>query len=199
MLLQIQTGGAADDLVERMLQNGMEENLDVAVLVGDSGTTAAQPDGVIETTGISSTNVPLAAAGAAARYANMLSVLNELLESDVPQEGIKFSIGAEAVAILKGTPRDTVGGSGGFIMEGNMICGVPSYATSILEATTAADKFAIASDWGHLIVCVYGMPILIEDMVTQARAATKRMTLMCFMDVLVTQAARFSIANASTV
>ena len=36
-LLQIQSGGAADDIVLRMLQMGMEENIDVAVLAGRDG------------------------------------------------------------------------------------------------------------------------------------------------------------------
>ena len=80
-----------------------------------------------------------------------------------------------------------------------MLVDLPAVPTTILSGDTSNDKFAICSDWGHLIVCTYGMPILIEDMVTQARKATKRMTLVCFMDVLVTQTARFSIANASTV
>ena len=195
-LLMIQTGGAADDIVMGMLQKGMEENLDVAVLAGADGGN--DPTGVINTSGISSTNVPLAAAGAAARYANMVAVKTALLESDVPQDSLKWSVAAEAIDNLQTTPRVAATGDG-FVMEGMMLVGLPAYATTILSADTAADKFAICSDWGHLLVCTYGMPILIEDMVTQARKATKRMTLVCFMDVLVTQASRFSIANANTV
>lgn len=197
LLLQIQTGGAADDLVMRMLEMGMEENIDVAVLAGASA--GEDPTGVINTSGISSTDVPLASAGAAAMYANMLKVSTALLESDVPQMGLKWSVSAEAVALLQATPRVSGAGASRFVMEGNMLVDLSAYPTTILSGDTVNDLFAICSDWGHLIVCTYAMPILIEDMVTQARQATKRMTLMCFMDVLLTQTARFSVAKATTV
>ena len=197
LLLQIQTGGAADDIVMRMLQMGMEENIDVAVLAGASA--GEDPIGVINVSGISSTDVPLATAGDAARYANMLTVSTALLEADVPQMGLKWSVAAEAVSLLQATPRVAGAGASAFVMEGNMLVDIPAFPTTILSGDTVNDKFAMCSDWNHLIVCTYGMPILIEDMVTQARQATKRMTLVCFMDVLVTQTARFSIANASTV
>ena len=103
LLLQIQTGGAADDLVMRMLQMGMEENIDVSVLAGASA--GDDPTGVINISGITSTDVPLATAGDAARYANMLAVSTALLEADVPQMGIKWSVAAEAVSLLQATPR----------------------------------------------------------------------------------------------
>ena len=85
LLLQIQTGGAADDLVMRMLQMGMEENIDVAVLAGASAGN--DPTGVINVSGITSNDVPLATAGNAARYAKNACGVNRVAGSGRTADG----------------------------------------------------------------------------------------------------------------
>ena len=197
--LGIQVGGAVEDIILGILASESDEAIDTSVL--DGAATGNDPTGVLQTSGISTGNVSLTnnAANNLARYMRMLAVKNALLVSNVPMEGIKWSVAAEAVSVLQGTPRDTTGGSGGYIMEGSMLVDVPAYPTSILSGDTATDEFAICADWSHSLICEFGVPILTEDPFTQAADGQKRMILTRYCDHIVTQASRFSEAVADTV
>lgn len=196
-MLSIQTGGAADGIVEGVIFAGLDEALDIAYLTAASG--GDDPTGILNISGIHTNNVSLAAAGRATRFQAVLGVITALTEADVP-EGYRASLAAEAIKTLKATPKDTTGGSGGYIMEGGMICeNVPAFSTSILSADTANDEFMIVSDWQKSYICTYGVPFLIEDVFTGARTGEKRLTLQMFWDHVVTQAVRFSEAVANAV
>ena len=125
----------------------------------------------------------------------MLALKNALLEDDVPSEMLKWSIAAEAVDNLQASPRDTVGGTGDFIMVGNMLAGIPAHATSILSGDAANDEFAICSDWSHSIIAMYGMPILTDDPFTRAANGESRMIINCYVDHIITQAVRFAVGS----
>ena len=194
-LLPIQTGGASDDIVLGMLMAAMEEGIDIVILTG--AASGNDPTGVLNITGINTGDVNFATAGAAGRYAAILALENALLADDVPVEMLKWSIAAEAVDNLRASPRDTVGGTGNFIMVGNMLADIPAYPTSILSGDTASDKFSICSDWSHSIIVTYGMPILTMDPYSKAASGEKRVIINCYMDHIVTQPVRFVAGNAT--
>lgn len=195
-LLDIQTGGRADMIIEGIIYKDLDEAIDVAFLRGSA--SGLDPTGVINTSGIQTGNVSFAAAGAGARFKAVLAIVNLLREADVPGP-YTWSLAAEAIATLQASPRDTSGGSGGYIMEGNQLVDITAHSTTILSGDTANDKFGVISDWGNSIIVVYGMPFLIEDPYTRKNFGERSILVQCFMDHIITQAVRFATANASAV
>lgn len=188
--LLTQASPDVEQLVRDDLAAMIAKSIDTALIKG--GTTAAEPKGVLATTGIQTANL------ATLTYANILAMQSKL---ELVNANAAAWLTSPGVATkLRGTLKSA--GIAGYLAEGGRMADIPLYSTNqVPNFTGTPDKgIAILGDWSQVILGIFAdMDILVNP---YAEAPYKRggvlVRAMSSVDIAVRHPEAFVVASDVT-
>ena len=179
----LRQGVAVEYYLRAQLMAAVGELLDVAFF---SGTGAAQPLGLLQTTGIG------AQSGTALSHAGTLAMRKQVIAAGGREAALQW-VGAPLVQELLGA-RERIATSGRFVWDTDGILGKPAFATK-----NAAASALVVGDFNMATVGIFGPGIRVDIDPSQDFASNglvARVLLLC--DVAFPQPAAFTVATAVT-
>jgi len=162
----------SDPSVEQVLRNdlssGIAAAIDSAALQGDSVTDSSMPNGVLNTTGISSVDLT----DGAPSFAQMVAMETAVAAANATGGSMSYITTPAMLGAMKTTQKDA--GSGLFVADGNTVNGYEVRTTSQLAANTA-----IFGNFSDLILGQFGS----IEVVTDRSATSGALTVGIFTDV----------------
>jgi len=162
----------SDPSVEQVLRNdlssGIAAAIDSAALQGDSATDSSVPNGILNTSGISSVDLT----DGAPTFAQMVAMETSIAAANASGGSMSYITTPAMLGAMKTTQKDA--GSGLFVADGNTVNGYEVRTTSQLAAGTA-----IFGNFSDLILGQFGA----VEVVTERSATSGALTVGIFTDV----------------